>query len=628
MKQTGSGVRALAATFRSVVWAGRAALEARGFSVLAGWIVRAIGVVTVLSLVAESVVGGVVGLVAFGLYVAVGYDRFYGEVVQRVRLGRISDFAVRTVGYVLGALALTGLFAALGVVDPTGTFAGLLPGTNPVVATLFDGLGVLPVGLLLVVLGGLLLVEAGAMLVQRVALSRADTYVGVSAPTGRVTLTATVSDGHDDDGSGPGDWPDLEVTFDEDGSESGGVDATGGTDEDPYVADGGRTTTTDGSGNPDERDLLALAAYDSEDPVVVETESNRVVATRTDCHPDEWIDAVVTYLVEDFYEEYGVDLRGDRETLHRLRIVAKRIREDLEERTETELLVPFVAEVPGEGSVHLRKQLSVVTPSNGAEVRPPFATVGTVPVDSDRDEGNDPATFDPGMKTGRPVDEPADEPVVDVESPSTRSVTAPRSGTDCVAYVHRARENRTRTVDVAGRTIPVSGRCLAAFESELTAFEVETFGTTIRVDPEDVDLWLAERPVDGDTGVVHEGRIESGDIVTVVGDLEPVEGRDWDYELREGPPGGVIVSDRSPGDLSSAITRGIGARVAAAVPLLVVGTWLAPQVPLSPAVVLGVALAVVALGTAVASGAVLVQYLPDYLRKPAAGAVSALLDRS
>jgi hypothetical protein len=268
-----------------------------------------------------------------------------------------------------------------------------------------------------------------------------------------------------------------------------------------------------------------------------------------------------------------------------------------------------------------------VPPSVGAEVRPPFATVGTVPVTDDRDEESGPATFDPGMKTGRAVDEPADETIVEVETVSTQTVTAPRSGTDCIAYVHRARKNRTRTVDVAGQTIPVSGRCLDALERELTAFEVETFGTTIRVDPETVDLWLAERPVGDDAEVVHESTIGPGDTVTVVGTLEPTEGQDWDYELREGPPGGVIVSDRSPGELSSALSRGVALRVAVAVPLLVVGTWLAP-LAVSPAVVFGTVLGLVALGTAAAAGAVLTRYLPGYLREPAADVVSALRDRS
>lgn len=669
-----AAMKSVRSVLRTGFASGRTVLGSAVFSVLAGWGVRAIAIVTVLAVAAQSFVGGGLALVAFGLYLSIGYDELYHRLTRNYHLQPASDFAFRTVGFVAGAALIAGVFAAVGAVDPTGTFPDLLPANNAGTAALADGLPTLPVGLLFLFTGGLLVVEGCGSLFRRAAMSRAQAYVGISEPSGLVSLTGTVAEM--DERSVPED----------DGGDDRRLTTDGGRSR------GERTAATDGSG--ERRDLLALAAYDADDPVIVDADGGAVVATRQDCHPDNWIDAVVSFLADDFEAAHGVDLRDDRETMHRLRIVAKRVREDFEERTETEILLPFIAEVPGEGSVHIRRTLEVAAPGDGVEIRPPFATVGSVPgsqeptdrspdagsADAEPTErpvdagsvgtesastsgpdrgvkarggsevgtstgqppvdvdpiGDGPATFDDGPATfddadaDRPVDAPADETVVDAgdPGPDTPTVTAPHSGEDCVAYVHKHRENATRTTELNGRTIALTGRRLRSFESDVVEFDLESFGTRVHVDPEnDPHLVMdldAVAEVDG--SVTYESTIEPGDYVTVLGHLEAADDEPGvDYALRTSVPGGVVVSSFGAADLRRQFSRGTLLRFGAGVPFLLAGAALTQGVPVAAVVGLGSTAAFV--GGGLVAAYVLEGMVPERIRSRVGGLVSAVTDR-
>ena len=84
-----------------------------------------------------------------------------------------------------------------------------------------------------------------------------------------------------------------------------------------------------------------------------------VVATSGDngLGGDDWDAEVITWAVERFEREHGIDLREDREAMQRLTEAAERAKVELSSRVETELSVPFVTATE-EGPLDLRYTLT------------------------------------------------------------------------------------------------------------------------------------------------------------------------------------------------------------------------------------------------------------------------------
>jgi molecular chaperone DnaK len=72
---------------------------------------------------------------------------------------------------------------------------------------------------------------------------------------------------------------------------------------------------------------------------------------------DDWDAELITWAVERFEREHGVDLREDREAMQRLTEAAERAKVELSSRVETELSVPFVT-ATDEGPQDLRYTLT------------------------------------------------------------------------------------------------------------------------------------------------------------------------------------------------------------------------------------------------------------------------------
>jgi molecular chaperone DnaK len=70
-----------------------------------------------------------------------------------------------------------------------------------------------------------------------------------------------------------------------------------------------------------------------------------VVATNgdNDLGGDDWDQAVIDWLAEDFHEEHGIDLREDRQALQRLTEAAEEAKIELSNRKETTIALPFIA---------------------------------------------------------------------------------------------------------------------------------------------------------------------------------------------------------------------------------------------------------------------------------------------
>ncbi len=70
-----------------------------------------------------------------------------------------------------------------------------------------------------------------------------------------------------------------------------------------------------------------------------------VVATNgdNDLGGDDWDEAIIEYLARDFYDEYGIDLREDRQALQRLTEAAEEAKVELSNRKETTITLPFIA---------------------------------------------------------------------------------------------------------------------------------------------------------------------------------------------------------------------------------------------------------------------------------------------
>jgi molecular chaperone DnaK len=116
-----------------------------------------------------------------------------------------------------------------------------------------------------------------------------------------------------------------------------------------------------------------------------------VKATNGDTHlgGDDWDQAILVWVAEEFKREQGIDLRGDRQALQRLREAAEKAKIELSTVSETEINLPFVT-ADASGPKHLQMKLTrakfeQLTEGLLQRVRSPFDAV----------------LRDGGMKTGQ-----------------------------------------------------------------------------------------------------------------------------------------------------------------------------------------------------------------------------------
>ena len=84
-----------------------------------------------------------------------------------------------------------------------------------------------------------------------------------------------------------------------------------------------------------------------------------VVATNgdNDLGGDDWDEAIIDWLAEEFEADHGVDLREDRQALQRLKDAAEEAKIELSSRKETTINLPFITATDS-GPVHLEESLS------------------------------------------------------------------------------------------------------------------------------------------------------------------------------------------------------------------------------------------------------------------------------
>jgi molecular chaperone DnaK len=84
-----------------------------------------------------------------------------------------------------------------------------------------------------------------------------------------------------------------------------------------------------------------------------------VKATNGDTHlgGDDWDQAILAWVAEEFKREQGIDLRGDRQALQRLREAAEKAKIELSTVSETEVNLPFVT-ADASGPKHLQIKLT------------------------------------------------------------------------------------------------------------------------------------------------------------------------------------------------------------------------------------------------------------------------------
>jgi molecular chaperone DnaK len=87
-----------------------------------------------------------------------------------------------------------------------------------------------------------------------------------------------------------------------------------------------------------------------------------VLATNghTDLGGDDWDRAIIDWLAEGFADEYGIDLREDRESLQRLKEAAEAAKIELSSTYQAEIDLPFVAATDA-GPLHLERTLDRAT---------------------------------------------------------------------------------------------------------------------------------------------------------------------------------------------------------------------------------------------------------------------------
>jgi molecular chaperone DnaK len=87
-----------------------------------------------------------------------------------------------------------------------------------------------------------------------------------------------------------------------------------------------------------------------------------VKATNGDTHlgGDDWDQRIVNWVADEFKKEQGIDLRGDRQALQRLREASEKAKIELSSVTETEINLPFIS-ADASGPKHLQIKLTRAT---------------------------------------------------------------------------------------------------------------------------------------------------------------------------------------------------------------------------------------------------------------------------
>jgi molecular chaperone DnaK len=103
-----------------------------------------------------------------------------------------------------------------------------------------------------------------------------------------------------------------------------------------------------------------------------------VKSTNGDTHlgGDDWDEAIVNWLADEYKKDHGIDLRADRQALQRLREAAEKAKIELSTLTETDINLPYVT-ADASGPKHLQYKLSrakfeQLTESLLARLRGPF----------------------------------------------------------------------------------------------------------------------------------------------------------------------------------------------------------------------------------------------------------------
>ncbi|QCC52714.1 molecular chaperone DnaK [Halapricum salinum] len=87
-----------------------------------------------------------------------------------------------------------------------------------------------------------------------------------------------------------------------------------------------------------------------------------VVATNgdNDLGGDDWDEAIIDWLAEEFENDHGIDLTQDRQALQRMKDAAEEAKIELSSRKETEINLPFIT-ATDDGPVHLEQSLTRAT---------------------------------------------------------------------------------------------------------------------------------------------------------------------------------------------------------------------------------------------------------------------------
>ncbi len=85
-----------------------------------------------------------------------------------------------------------------------------------------------------------------------------------------------------------------------------------------------------------------------------------VLATSGDTHlgGDDFDERIADHLAEEFMRDTGIDLRKDRQALQRLREAAEKAKCELSTTVQTQISLPFITSVEGEGPKHLDMTLT------------------------------------------------------------------------------------------------------------------------------------------------------------------------------------------------------------------------------------------------------------------------------
>src|SRR6187401_2866277 len=84
-----------------------------------------------------------------------------------------------------------------------------------------------------------------------------------------------------------------------------------------------------------------------------------VLSTNGDTHlgGDDWDEALINYIADEFKRENGIDLRKDQMALQRLKEAAERAKKDLSQQSQTDINLPFIT-ADASGAKHIQMNLS------------------------------------------------------------------------------------------------------------------------------------------------------------------------------------------------------------------------------------------------------------------------------